>query len=151
MKKNIKTLIIFILIPVVLAFLVGLLNGGFVAYKEIIKPSFAPPGFLFPIVWSILYILMGISSYIIYEKDGCDKALKVYSIQLFVNLFWTVIFFNFRFYFLAFLWILLLIVLVVIMIKEFYKISHKSAYLQIPYLLWIIFACILNFSIFILN
>ena len=118
-----------------------------------IKPSFAPPGILFPIVWTILYILMGVSSYLIYKTNDSNKtdALKIYLFQLILNFLWTPIFFGLNLYFLGTLWIIVLIIAVIIMIKEFYKINKLSAYLQIPYLIWLLFALILSFSIFLLN
>lgn len=153
MKINIRKLIISILIPVLLGGLVGLLTGASNNYKDLVQPSFAPPSILFPIVWTILYILMGISSYIISESDSYYKgeALFIYYVQLVVNLLWSFIFFTFNWYFIAFLWILLLIYLVYVMIRKFYSISKANAYLQIPYLLWLVFASVLNLSIFILN
>lgn len=151
MKINFKKLAIYIIIPLALGGLVGYLSGSFNGYKDMIIPSFAPPGFLFPIVWSILYILMGVSRYII-ERNGNDNdAVLVYNAQLFVNLTWTFLFFTFRWFLFSFIWLLLLILLVILMIIKFYKISKTSAYLQIPYLLWIIFAAVLNFSIYTLN
>ena len=151
MKINFRKLILSILVPLLLGTLVGILTSPSVNTMNM--PSFAPPGFLFPIVWTILYILMGVSSYIISESNSVckDDALKTYSLQLIVNLLWSFIFFTFKLYLFAFLWIILLIVLVLLMIKKFYKISKLSAYLQIPYLLWILFAAILNFSIYLLN
>ncbi len=153
MKINFKKLLINIIVPVGLGALVGLLTSPSSSYKEMIQPSFAPPGILFPIVWTILYILMGVSNYIIMESDdyGYKDALSVSYTQLGVNLLWSFIFFSFKQYFLAFIWIILLIVLVISMIKRFYSISKVSALIQIPYLLWLIFASILNFSIFLLN
>ena len=153
MKINIRKLLLSILIPVLLGGLVGLITGAGNNYKNLIQPSFAPPSFLFPIVWTILYTLMGISSYIISESNSylSGEALTIYVIQLIVNLLWSIIFFVFNWYFLAFLWILLLIVLVILMIKRFYSISRISGLLQIPYLLWLIFAAILNLAIVILN
>ena len=151
MKINYKKLIISVIIPLLLGALVGLLSGSSSGYKSMITPSFAPPGILFPIVWSILYILMGVSDYLVKEKLNIDKSLRIYNIQLLVNLLWSFIFFTFKLYLLAFLWIILLIVLVIKMIIKYYKISNISAYLQIPYLLWIIFASILCFSIYLLN
>ena len=148
MKINIRKLLISIIIPIFLGSVVGFLTSGSNNYNDMIQPSFAPPGILFPIVWTILYILMGISSYIVSEKNG---NLDIYVVQLIVNLRWSFLFFTFKWYLLSFLWILLLIVLVVIMIKDFYKIPKISSYLHIPYLLWIIFASILNFSIYVLN
>ena len=152
MKKiNIKELIIAILIPVALGFIFSLFTNSGTVYKEFTKPALSPPGYIFPIVWTILYILMGISSYLVYQKTKDIKSLKIYFIQLAVNLLWTVIFFNLRLYLVAFIWLILLITLVALMIKEFYYIDKKAAYLQIPYLIWIIFASYLNFFIFILN
>lgn len=153
MKINIRKLIISILIPVLLGGIVGLLTSPGDNYKDLIQPSFAPPGFIFPIVWTILYTLMGISSYIIKESDSYykDEAMVIYYVQLIVNLLWSFIFFGFGWYFISFIWILFLIFLVIIMIKKFYSISKVSGFIQIPYLLWLIFASILNLSIFILN
>ena len=117
-------------------------------YESLTLPSLAPPGITFPIVWTILYILMGISAYLISQKD---KVPTIYYIQLFVNALWSIIFFVFKLRLLAFFWIVLLIFLVVIMIYKFYKIDKTAAYLQIPYLLWIAFASYLNLSIYLLN
>ena len=151
MKINYKKLIISVVIPLILGALVGFISGSSSGYKNMITPSFAPPGILFPIVWSILYIIMGISDYLVKEKLNTDKSLNIYNIQLIVNLLWSFIFFSFKLYLLAFLWIILLIGLVIKMIIKYYKISKISAYLQIPYLLWIIFASILCFFIYLLN
>ena len=153
MKINIRKLIISILIPVLLGGIVGLLTSPGDNYKDLIQPSFAPPGFIFPIVWTILYTLMGISSYIIKESDSYykDEAMVIYYVQLIVNLLWSFIFFGFGWYFISFILILFLIFLVIIMIRKFYSISKVSGFIQIPYLLWLIFASILNLSIFILN
>ena len=151
MKINIKKLAISILIPLGLGFLVGLLSGSGDGYNEIIQPSFAPPGWLFPVIWSILYILMGVSDYLVKDNLNTNSSLSIYKIQLVVNLLWSFIFFKFKLFLLSFLWIILLIFLVVNMIKKYISINKTSAYLQIPYLLWIIFAAILNFSIYLLN
>ena len=152
MKINYKLLIICILIPVGLGALVGFLTNPGNSFQEIIQPSFAPPAIIFPIVWTILYTLMGISSYLVITEGGDnEKALRYYVLQLTVNLIWPFLFFSLKMYILSFVWILLLIYLVVRMILEFYKINKLSAYLQIPYLLWLIFASILNLSISILN
>ena len=117
------------------------------------KPFFTPPDFLFPIVWTVLYILMGISAARIRQSNDPKKyqALKTYWLQLAVNFFWSVLFFGLHQYFLAFLWLLLLIILVAKMIKEFAQIDLTAAKLQIPYLLWCIFAAALNFGVWWLN
>ena len=131
-----KRLIIFILIPVLLGGLVGLLTSVNSNIDSIL------PKWIFPVVWTILYILMGISSYLIYEKIGC--VLKIYIIQLIVNLLWSFIFFKFRWFVIAFLWIILLIVLVIKMIKEYRIIDKRAGNLQIPYLIWLLIASVLN-------
>ena len=145
-------------ISIVIALAVGgistlLTSGNMMLYQEINQPPLAPPGFLFPIVWTILFILMGISSAMVYitAPDKSQKALTVYALQLVVNFAWSLIFFNLRVFFFAFIWILLLLALIVWMIYEFWKINKVAAYLQIPYLLWVTFATYLNFIIFILN
>ena len=155
MRIDFKRLIINILIPVGLGVIVGLITNSSDGYKEMIQPSFAPPGIVFPIAWTILYTLMGVSAYLVSSSrstiNACGEALSVYYIQLAINLLWSFIFFSLKAYLLGFIWILLLIVLVVCMIKRFYEISKVSGLIQIPYLLWLIFAAILNFSIFTLN
>jgi len=151
MKFQWKKLFFFIVIPLVLGALVGWLSGSFKGFEGIAVPDFAPPKILFPIVWSILYILMGVSRYLIDQNGNDEEAVKIYRFQLAINLMWSFIFFLFKWYFFSFLWILLLIVFVILMIRKFYSISKISAFIQIPYLLWIIFAAILNFSIYTLN
>ncbi len=151
--KKIKVLIISIIIPILVGVIGNLLGNADMGFDLVKKPSFNPPGIIFPIVWTILYILMGISSYIVYTSDSKYKnsALRIYALQLIVNMLWTFFFFNLKWYLFSFLWIILLVVLVIIMIYRFIKINKISGYIQIPYLLWLIFASILNFSIFILN
>lgn len=152
-RKNQKLLAFFLAIPLILGLIVGFLSRPTASYEALVKPFFAPPGFVFPIVWTILYLLMGISSYLIAQSNNPRRypALITCVEQLFVNLAWSPIFFTLNFRFLAFLWILFLIYLVVKMIVQFKRVSHRAAYLQIPYLLWLIFAALLNFSIVILN
>ncbi len=151
---NIKKLIVSILIPLFVGGIAGIFTmNSMDDYKLLAKPILSPPGFLFPIVWTILFILMGIGCYLISNSNfkNKDTALKLYFVQLIINFFWTIIFFVLKLRLFAFIWILLLIVLVYFMIKEFYKINKLAAYLQIPYLLWLIFAAYLNFSIYLLN
>ena len=144
---NWKKLFLSILIPVGLGALVGFITSGSTNYTSLNQPSFAPPAIVFPIVWTILYTLMGISSYIISESSSPnkEKALSTYWIQLIINLLWSIIFFTFNLKTFAFIWIILLIVFVIKMIKEFLSIRKIAGHLQIPYLLWLIFAAILNF------
>ena len=151
--KDKSSLIIAILIPIAVGALSALLSGNMQIYSSINKPALSPPGILFPIVWTILYILMGISSYIIYESNDPKRksALRTYALQLFFNFYWSIIFFRFNLFFTAFVCLLTLIFLIVKMIRQFYRIKPIAAYLQIPYLLWCLFAAYLNFMIFRLN
>ena len=150
--KNILIYVKSILIPLILGAAVGFITSDYMDYTMLIKPSFAPPGYLFPIVWTILYILMGTSYGILKSKKKTDgKVDKLYYTQLFVNLFWSIIFFVFEWRLIAYLWILLLIILVVSMIKEFYERNRASGLIQIPYLIWIVFASFLNLSLYLLN
>lgn len=122
------------------------------AFANINKPALAPPGWLFPVVWTILYILMGIASYLVLTSEKPNSAaLAVYSIQLLFNFFWSVIFFNLELYLLAFIWLVLLWLLIVKTTSLFYRISKPAGYLMIPYLLWVTFAGYLNFAIYLLN
>ncbi len=156
MLGKIKSYAIGILIPVA----VGLLSAYFTRdnmdlYKTIVKPDLAPPAILFPIVWTILYILMGIGSAIIYNSDADDKsknrALLIYGIQLLINFFWSLLFFNQRAFLLSLVWLILLWILIIAMIASFAKINKTAAWLQVPYLLWVTFAGYLNLMIYLLN
>lgn len=151
--QNKSALIISILIPLAVGSLSALISGNMSMYLSLNKPSLSPPAYVFSVVWTLLYILMGISSYIIFisGNTGSAKALKIYGLQLFFNFCWSIIFFGFSQYLLTFLWLITLIILIIIMIQQFYKISPIAAYLQIPYLLWCIFAAYLNFTIYKLN
>ena len=151
-KINYKSLILNIILPLAIG-IIGSLLGSPNNFDIINKPSFSPPAIVFPIVWTILYTLMGISAYIIINSDDPDKksAYLVYLIQLIVNGLWSLFFFRFGWYLFSFFWIILLIALVIIMIDKFRKINKTAGYLQIPYLIWLIFASILNLAIYLLN
>ena len=157
MWKKFKPYVISILIALALGGLSALLTkGNMDIYSQIVKPKLAPPGFIFPIVWSVLFTLMGISSALVYikasEANTIQKTgLGVYGLQLAVNFFWSILFFNFQAFLFSFLWLILLWILIAIMIIRFYKISPVAAYLQIPYLLWVTFAGYLNLMIYMLN
>ena len=124
-------------------------------FDAVNKPPLSPPASLFPIVWTILYILMGIGAYLVYHSnaDSTDiqKALRVYGLQLVVNFLWPTFFFNFQWYLFSFLWLLMLWVLVLIMIVRFAKVSKTAAWVNIPYFIWLTFAAYLNLGIYILN
>ena len=156
MKIDYKKLIISILIPLLVGGLSALLTrNSMEMFETVAKPPLSPPGWLFPVVWTVLYILMGIASYFVKVSEGSktasDKALVLYGIQLFFNFFWSIIFFNLEAYFFAFVWLIILWVLIILTTVSFYKIDKKAGLLMIPYLLWVTFAAYLNLGIYILN
>lgn len=136
MKRNYKLLAVFILIPIVLGGIVGLLTVNGSNIDSII------PAWIFPVVWTVLYTLMGISSYMVYMDTGYIP--KIYIIQLVINYSWVFIFFTFKNFMLAFIVIILLVILVGLMIKKFLSINVIAGYLQIPYFIWLIIAGYLN-------
>lgn len=141
-----------ILIPVVVGGIVGLIISSAIDYNSLQKPFLAPPSIVFPIVWTILYILMGISYGILKSKGLTDKKIDlIYYIQLGVNAIWSIIFFLLKWRLFAFIWILILDVLVILMVIKFYKKDKTAGLLQIPYILWVLFASYLNLAIYILN
>ncbi len=149
-----KKLIISLLISLGVGGLSALITSGSMdVYSTLIKPFFAPPSILFPIVWTILYILMGISAYIIYESysDEKNSALGVYLFQLLINFIWPIFFFTLGYRFIALIIILILLISIIYMIIRFYRINKTAAYLQIPYLIWVSFATYLNYAFYILN
>lgn len=156
MKANTKTLIKCVAIPLFTGVISGLISRGSMAtFGQLNKPPLSPPGWLFPVVWTILYALMGIASYLVFTSTAkpseITKALKLYILQLVVNFFWSIIFFNFGWYLFSFLWLILLWVLIVLTIRQFYHIEKLAAYLMIPYLIWVTFAGYLNLGIYLLN
>lgn len=157
MKLNFKKLVPSILVPLAVGGLAALITkDSMETFAELKKPPLSPPGFLFPIVWTVLFILMGISFYLIWttpEKNGEKKTMAyvIYYAQLAVNFCWSLIFFKFGEYVFAFVWLLALIAMIAAMIVSFARISKKAAYLQLPYILWTLFAAYLNLMICILN
>ena len=122
--------------------------------QTVAQPSFAPPPWLFPIAWTILYGLMGVGAARVSLAPECDdrsNALNIFVTQLIVNFFWSLIFFNAKAYGFAFVWLILLWLLIFWMILAFYKVDKTAAILQIPYLLWVTFAGYLNYAIWKLN
>lgn len=156
MKINKRLLFICIAIPVLVGLVAGLLTrNSMEVFALVEKPPLAPPAWLFPAVWTILYILMGISSYIILTSNAdqgeINKAIKLNAYQLVVNFLWPTFFFNFGWYFFSFLWLIFLWILVFLMIRSFYEINKVAAYLNVPYLVWLTFAGYLNAGIWLLN
>lgn len=153
MKNTIKELLLYIAFPLLIGLIGAVFSNSGVVYKTLNKPFFAPPAFVFPIVWTILYIFMGISSYRIYKSYDLnnDNALKIYLIQLLLNGLWSAMFFNLNLYIFGFIWIIILLIVVIYMTKVFSEIDKIAAYLLIPYIIWLIYAAIINFTIIILN
>ena len=142
-----------IFLPLILGGFIGfILKDSYTFYESLEVPFFAPPTWLFPIVWSILYLLMGISHYLIKRDNVSDGHIDtIYYIQLFINLMWPIIFFVFEQLLLSSLWIVCLDIVVIIMIYRCLKINKLAGYLQMPYLVWSLFATVLNITIFIFN
>lgn len=119
------------------------------------KPPLSPPGWLFPVVWTILFVLMGLASYLVLRSEqprqAVHKALWLYGIQLIVNFFWPIFFFNLSLYLFSFAWLVLLWVLILATTVRFYRISRAAGYLMLPYFVWVTFAGYLNFGIYLLN
>lgn len=154
MKIKWKPLIISLLISMGVAGVSALATmNSMELYEGLTKPPLSPPGWVFGVVWTILFLLMGISSYLIYVSDSENKkaALWVYAAQLAVNFLWSVIFFNLQLYWFAFVWLILLWALILAMIILFSKISKPAAWLQVPYLLWVTFAGYLTLFVAMLN
>ena len=141
-----------IIIPVLVGVIVGVLTSSFNDYTQLQKPFLAPPSIVFPIVWSILYILMGVSYGILKSNNQTDDKINlIYYLQLGINALWPIIFFILKWRLFAFFWIILLVIAVAIMIIKFYSKNKVAGLLQLPYLLWTLFATYLNFSFYILN
>lgn len=154
MKKSIRPYVIFILINLAAGSLVGwIASGAMQEYAAVQKSALTPPPFVFPIVWTILYVLMGISAALIDQSESPKKAkaLRIYAMQLIVNLVWSFLFFNLQMYGLSFFWLLLLWLLIIAMIASFRTISKAAAILQIPYLIWVSFAGYLAFFVWMMN
>ena len=156
MKKNWKIYGAWIAIAEAIGALSGLLSreGMRIYSQTVIQPTLAPPMWVFPVVWSILFALMGISAAIIWQSPESElrsKGLNLFVAQLTINFFWSLIFFNLQAFGFAFLWLVLLWALVAWMIWTFYQVEPLAAWLQIPYLLWLTFAGYLSFSVWMLN
>ena len=148
--------------PLIFSLLISLGTGavsGFLTrnaisvYQNLKQPPLSPPPVLFPVVWTVLFFLMGISAYLIYMSKSPKKqaALRLYLLQLAINFVWPLIFFLWHYYLFAFIWLVMLWLLVALMIKKFYKINPVAANLQVPYLVWLTFAAYLNLGVYLLN
>ncbi len=156
MKIDRKLLLTCIALPLLVGGLASLLTGENMAlFDSVRQPPLSPPGWLFPVVWTILYTLMGIASYLVLaasaQEEEKKRAVSVYLYQLIANFLWPTFFFNFQWFFFSFLWLLLLWVFILITIIRFYRITKPAGYLLVPYLIWVTFAGYLNLGIWLLN
>ena len=156
MKIDKKRLIICLAIPLVVGGAAGLLTmNSMEAFEALNQPPLSPPGWLFPVVWTVLYVLMGIASYLVSVSDAPHeekaRALWTYGIQLAFNFLWPIAFFNLKWYLFAFLWLVILWILILITALRFGRIRKPAGYLLVPYLLWVAFAGYLNRGIYLLN
>lgn len=155
MIKKVLKYLFYLFLPLV----IGLVSSSFTSnasgfYNSLKQPPLAPPGYLFGIVWTILFILMGISFLLLKLKtEGYDISNTEfwYYLQLIINFFWSFFFFKNQELTFSFIWLVFLFITVIITYRKFYKLYRPSAYLLIPYILWIIFAGYLNLSVAILN
>lgn len=145
-----------IIIPLALGALSALLSReGMALFRLMNKPPASPPSRLFPVAWTILYILMGVASYLVFVSDASrvrkGRALSFYGVQLAMNFFWPIIFFALEMYLTAFVWLAAMWILIVICTVLFYHIDTRAGYLMLPYAVWTVFAGYLNMGIYLLN
>ena len=155
-RNNLYDLLIFVLSAELAGVLSSLFSGDISAvYDTLEKPPLSPPAWVFPIVWIILYALMGISAFLVYRSDGepvrVKSALRVYWLQLVVNFSWSIVFFRFQAFWAAAVVLAILLVLVITMLVKFAKIRPAAAMINVPYLLWLLFAAYLNVATAVLN
>lgn len=152
---KIRVYVVFAAIALAAGGLAGLLSGSEMAdFEALRKPPLSPPGWLFPVVWSMLYVLMGVGAGRVWRASSGElrrDAIYLWGAQLLVNFFWTIIFFVFQYRLFAAVWLALLLTLVIAMTLKFAKIDKPAAYLQLPYLLWLCFALYLNLGVWYLN
>lgn len=149
-------LICSIAFPLALGGLSAILTSGSMRhYASMNKPALSPPGWLFPVVWTVLYIMMGIASYLVSteEEDSTVKqrALIVYAAQLLLNFSWSILFFRFSLYLPAFVWLIVMWLMIILCAFDFYRINRTAGVLMMPYILWTTFAAYLNLAAFLLN
>ena len=153
MRKNWKKLLLLVAIPLAVGGLAALLSGGMgEVYQGYVKPPLSPPGWVFGVVWPILYALMGYASFLAAEAEGSKtKAFILYGLQLAVNFLWPLVFFRLEMIGLALALLAVLWVLVLLTIREFSELSDRAGDLLIPYILWLSFALYVNFGVYVLN
>lgn len=154
-KRKCRAYVFWIIAAEAAGILSGLLSmGGMEVFDQIaVKPDFMPPGWVFPVAWSILFALMGIAAarVTLSGGDGSKAALNLFIAQLIVNFFWPLLFFNGQAYGLALIWLLFLWFLVFVLTIRFFRIDRTAGLLLLPYLVWLTFAAVLNYAVFMLN
>ena len=155
MKLNWKRLAVNLAVPLAVGGLSALLSGGMSDYKTLSLPPLSPPGWLFPVVWTLLYLMMGYAAYRV-QVSGKDpaqvkKAMGLYGLQLFANFLWSPVFFGLHWYLVAFIILIALWVLVYLTMRLFSNIDERAGDLLIPYILWVTFAGYLNLGVYLLN
>ena len=156
-KKYLPSYIIAIAIPLAVGALSAFITmGNMQIYTELKSPPLAPPSWLFPVVWTLLYVLMGVSSAMVYNNREIDpinarSGLTFYAVSLILNFGWSIIFFNMKSFLLAFIWLIVLFYTIIKTILYYVKVVPAAGYLQIPYAVWVAFAGYLNIAIYLLN
>lgn len=156
MKQKWRIFLLCVALPLAVGGLSAWLSRGAMEdFAFLDQPPLSPPGWLFPVVWTVLYILMGLASYRVAMSEASrpekSRALRPYGLQLFFNFFWSILFFNGELYLLAFVWLVVLWSLIAVTALRFYAIDKTAGYLLVPYLLWVTFAGYLNLGIYLLN
>lgn len=150
-----KKIWIFLGIPLAVGGLATLLSGGMGNYQSFVQPPLSPPGWVFPVVWSLLYLAMGYASFRVYTREENDRqrrlGLTAYAVQLFFNFLWPIVFFRFEAFLAAFGVLIVLWIGIVVTMWQFYKSDERAGDLMIPYLLWVTFAGYLNLGVYLLN
>lgn len=152
--KKIGKIILAIIIPLAVGGLSALITmNQMELFETVAKPPLAPPRWLFPVAWTILYILMGIASYLLYIADTEEgrEALVLYGVQLFFNFFWSIIFFNLEAYWFALIWLFIMWIIILLLLIKSRKVDERAFWLLLPYFIWTTFAFYLNFGIAVLN
>lgn len=156
LKRNWRRLLGCILLPLAVGALAAFLTrDGIAVFDALQKPALSPPAWLFPAVWTILYVLMGVASYLVLtagrSADAVKAALSVYAIGLILNFFWPILFFVLEGYLLSLAWLVALWIAVLATLLAFYHISKPAGLLLAPYLVWVTFAGYLNLAVYLLN
>lgn len=156
MSHKLRQLILCIAVPLAVGGLSGwITRGAMEEFQALNQPPLSPPGWLFPVVWSVLFVLMGIASYLVVRSSAPERTVKralvFYGIQLGFNFLWSILFFNLGLYLVSFFWLVLLWCLILLTTLQFSALDRRTLWLMLPYLVWVAFAGYLNLGVFILN